>query len=419
MCVRTLLAKRAGLLLLALVVLCSACAVSIDQIEMASRSSAIFAVPTSAPEKPPVAPPTMPEAAAQPATITELDRPDKGPKAEQAPTDNSTPTESERPDKGPKGNTLGPEESDEDIVPDDRPVQVPDLPLSREALPEPTPEPTPAPDEGPKAADPLSGGGVDFELTRDDIDCEEEDLSAYDETTFLVAHVVVDGNLGAPCFGIPDSRLIDSWEILAAITPSGQLHDLGLFGGYVSSEEDETTLAFVNSLDYEGSIYQMSINLNEAEADPDELRLTMAHEFTHVFTALSTQIDRYTLPNDCGTWDNGDGCYLEDSLMWAWIERFWGGSYIDDYDPYDIPTTSGGEARCRIDSGFLGPYSASSPEEDFAESFSAFVFRLDVDTPGLQAKMDWFAQQPGLVEFQDLAIEAGYEPQRNYFDPCG
>jgi len=33
--------------------------------------------------------------------------------------------------------------------------------------------------------------------------------------------------------------------------------------------------------------------------------------------------------------------------------------------------------------------------------------------------MDWFARQPGLVEFQDLAIAAGYEPQQNYFQPCG
>lgn len=268
-------------------------------------------------------------------------------------------------------------------------------------------------------ADPIAGGGVDFRLTRDDVDCDEDNLGSTAETPFVVAHVVVDGNLGEPCFGEPDERLTHAWQVLAAITPAGQLSDLALFGGYVSLEKGETTLAFVNIIDIDASIYQMSINLDEAEADPDELMLTMAHEFTHVFTNLPSQIDRFTFPEDCATWDNGEGCYLEDSLMWEWVQLFWGDGLIDQIDPYRAPSNFAGEERCNLNPGFLGTYAASYPEEDFAESFSAFVFQLEVPSPELQAKMEWFAQQPGLAEFRMLAIEAGFGPLRNDFDECG
>lgn len=69
--------------------------------------------------------------------------------------------------------------------------------------------------------------------------------------------------------------------------------------------------------------------------------------------------------------------------------------------------------------GFLGPYSASNPEEDFAETFSAFVYRLEATTPEVQAKLDWMADQPGLVEFRDRADAAGLGPLPNRFEPCG
>lgn len=260
---------------------------------------------------------------------------------------------------------------------------------------------------------------MDFRLTRDDVSCDEDDLNLFDEVSFTVAHVVVDGVLGEACFGEPDERLTRSWRVLAAITPDGQLGDLSLFGGFVSSEDGETTLAYVNTLNIEGSEYQMSINVDEAEADPDELQLTMAHEFSHVFASLSSQLDRYVLPDECTTWDNGEGCYHNDSLMWEWIQLFWDDGLIDQINPLVAPSGFAGEVRCAVHGRFLGSYAASSPEEDFAESFSAFVFQLEVDTPGLRQKMEWFAQQPGLAEFRNRAVENGLGPLPNEFEECG
>lgn len=272
----------------------------------------------------------------------------------------------------------------------------------------------------PEAAD-ANAGGVDLTLQRSDVDCSADGLGSSDETDFTVAHVVVGGSLGAVCFGDENPTLIEAWEALAVITPSLQLADLALFGGFDTPGGDEVTLAFVNVVDDDdGSAFQMSVNLEEYEYDGNEALLTMAHEFSHVFTGLSTQLDRSDEAFDsCDTYLASDGCYRADSLMYQWITQFWGGGLIDQIDPYEEASGADGQERCDLNPGFFGAYAASNPEEDFAESFSAMVFRLDAKSDAQQDKIDWLAAQPGLVEFQDRAIQAGIGPLDNNFDPCG
>lgn len=257
-------------------------------------------------------------------------------------------------------------------------------------------------------------------LSAGSADCSEEGLDAPEATQFTVAHHVIDGELAAVCFGSADDRLTDAWNHLATIAPPDQLRDLALFGGFESTEDgDETTLAFVNPLDDDGTIFQMSVNLPSAEEDENELQLTMAHEFSHVFTGLSTQINRFVADEDCDTYWNGEGCYESDALMFIWIQEFWSDGLIDEVDPEEEASGDSGEDRCELHAGFFGAYGASNPEEDFAEAFSAYVYQLELDSIEQQDKMDWFDQQPGLAEFRDRAVEAGVGPLRNNFDRCG
>ncbi len=256
-----------------------------------------------------------------------------------------------------------------------------------------------ADDAGEAGADPTTASSA----SRDDVDCTPDGLGADDEFTFTTAHFVVDGTLGEVCLGDADDRLTQAWDALATIAPQGQLGDLGVFTGFEASEEsEEVTLAFVNALDDDGSLFQMSINLDEYEADPDEALLTMAHEFSHVFTSLPSQLDRTAEAEDsCETYYNGEGCYLDDSIMYQWIEMFWGDGLIDQIDPFAEATGADGQERCDADPGFFGAYAASTPEEDFAESFSVFVFDVETFTDEQQARIDWIAAQPGLAEYRD------------------
>lgn len=274
-------------------------------------------------------------------------------------------------------------------------------------------------DDGAQAE--ADAGHVDASLDRDDVDCSAEGLGSSSETDFSTANVVVGGSLGAACLGKQDATLVAAWEALATITPPLQLADLALFGGFaVPDDSDEVTLAFVNVIDDEGSAFQMSINLQAFNDDADEALLTMAHEFSHVFTGLSTQLDRSDEAFDsCDTYLAADGCYRQSSLMYQWIQEFWGGGLIEQIDPYEEASGAEGQERCDLNAGFFGAYAASNPEEDFAESFAAMVMRVEASTPEQQSKLDWLSAQPGLVEFRERAVAAAVGPLANTFDECG
>ena len=216
-----------------------------------------------------------------------------------------------------------------------------------------------------------------------------------------------------------------AWESLAAIAPADQLGDVALFAGFEPDGDNAAeTLAFVNALDADGSSFQMSVNVVEAAVDADELLLTLAHEFTHVFTATGTQLDRTDEGIDaCATYLNGEGCYFDDSLMLAWVDEFWtgeswAGDVLEGIGPVE-GSADEADDRCAADDGFFGPYAATDPEEDFAEAFSAFVFRLEPATDGQAERLDWIERQPGLAEFRDRADAAGLTPLVNNFEVCG
>ena len=254
-----------------------------------------------------------------------------------------------------------------------------------------------------------------------DVDCSAEGLGADDEFDFVTAYFVVDGQLGETCFGSDNDTLVAAWDELAIITPQDQLADLALFAGFTSdSSSDEETLAFVNVVDDDGLDFQMSINLESYVADANEASLTIAHEFAHVFTSIESQIDRTVFDaEECDTYYNGEGCFYEDSIMAQWVLEFWGAGLIDEIDPNEEPTNADGEDRCDRDASFLGPYAASNPEEDFAETFSAYVYQLDAKTDAQQEKLDWIDDQAGLAEFRDRAVAAGVGPLVNNFEVCG
>lgn len=256
-------------------------------------------------------------------------------------------------------------------------------------------------------------------LVRNDVDCSVEFIASGGGEEFAdgftSGHYVVDGVLGEPCLG-EDERLLRAWEWLRLIAAPEDLVGLILLAGFDAPSD---LLAYVEALSTPdgGVAFQMTVNLGEAEADDVELALTMAHELTHVFTGLDTQLDRGADESQCSTYFEGEGCYLPNSFIARWIDEFWG-DWIADIDPVN-PDDEAALERCIADPSFLGSYAATNPEEDFAESFSAFVFSVPVEEPGLIAKYEFFAADPFLAAFRTRVQEAGIEPLPNQFEGCG
>lgn len=261
--------------------------------------------------------------------------------------------------------------------------------------------------------------GYDPSIVSTPSDCLSGELLLTPEFDFSVAHRVVDGVLSATCLGDEDQRLIDAWNILSDLTPPGQLRDIVTFAGYTARDEsDLVTLAFVQADEIDPSLFAMAVNLDASTDSRDELILTMAHEFAHVFTASPSELDRAADPADCETYDNAEGCYTPESIMAGWYEKFWSDSdYVATGDA--SRDEADGIERCALSPGFFGEYAASNPEEDFAESFSAYVLSVEPVSPEQRSKLIWIDRFEGLREFKDRALRFGYEPIDYGFGLCG
>lgn len=255
------------------------------------------------------------------------------------------------------------------------------------------------------------------EGTRDDVDCTEQGLAGDGDEEFVSAFFVVDGTLGDVCFGSQEPTLRAAWDLLAAITPPDQLAPLAIFSGFEAPESD--VLAYVDAVgQFDGRVFQMALNLSYSDPDDPELALTLAHEFSHVVTGRRDQLDRLTDPASCDTYDNGEGCAEPDSYLYAWVDEFWPADLLAGLD-VTVDDPNAAAQRCSVDPGFLGEYAATNPEEDFAESFAAYVFGVDVAGDEVERKVAFFEQYPELAGFRERADAIGMSDLDYEFDRCG
>lgn len=257
--------------------------------------------------------------------------------------------------------------------------------------------------------------------------CDPGDVER--EGIVTAMHFVVRGMIQTPCYAETaddpdaildgDPRLVVAWEVLTSMAPQEFLADISLVAGYEPCSSCDT-LAFVSALDEQASFFVLAVDVVTAEADPEELRLTLMHELTHVFAqSPGDQLDVTSSPEGCVTFYNGVGCFRSDSYIWAWIQEFWRPEMLDTL-PVDGSVGDDDEAveRCRIDPAYTGSYAAVHPEEDFAESFSAYVLDVEGD-PALLPKFAFFDRYPELVAIRENARALGYSGTEAEFEGCG
>lgn len=247
--------------------------------------------------------------------------------------------------------------------------------------------------------------------------CDREQIGEEDGP-LIGAYEVINGELGTLCFGTADHRLAESWKTLTDIASPADLAPVVVFAGYRSDGSDSGNIAFAGPLGESNESFVVAVDLDEASNDLDELRVTMAHEFAHIFTQVTAQVDAGSSRTSCDTFWNGSWCFAPNSYMAEWVEQFWSDDAIRQLPVSGEPDSDGGDERCTLDPSFLGSYAASHPEEDFAESFAAFVYNIDVPN-GVAAKQGFFDRYPELMAYRDRAQQAGESDLPNNFDRCG
>ena len=231
-----------------------------------------------------------------------------------------------------------------------------------------------------------------------------------------VAYGVVDGRLAPiPCLGEPSTVVEDAWHELAAVSPIELLDGVVIVAGFTDSDD---TLAYAVPVDNDSDEHLIALAIDAAVDDPQELRLTMAHELAHVFTQTPDQIDVAVFDGECDTFYNGFGCFQVDAYMTAWIDMFWPQSAIATLPTDYTVDIEGGVERCDLDPSYPGSYAASHPEEDFAESFSAYVFDVELP-PSLETRLVFFDQYPEFVRMREAVRALGDPAPPGNFERCG
>lgn len=244
--------------------------------------------------------------------------------------------------------------------------------------------------------------------------CEADDVGE-EYGQVLVVYRVLDSRLADVCYGEANPIVESSWDALLEFTDEQSRSSLSLFAGI----ESFSVLAFAGPVsDFSFDDFVIAVDVFAARVDTEELRLTLAHELGHVLTQEEGQLDENGSRRNCESFHNGYSCFLRTSYLGAWTEQFWSEEALADLPRIGFDDQEEGYERCLADRTFLGSYAATHPEEDFAESFSAFVFSVAVPE-AVQPRIDFFMSYPELVAFRDRAQAAGQADLSSNFDLCG
>lgn len=258
-------------------------------------------------------------------------------------------------------------------------------------------------------------------MPQDAITLDEGDIVSYE----------VDGDeLGEP----EVAEGLSGQEAEIAANTEGNEHAWDLFAAISSPDTEDLVERFVVFSDGELNILAAvapqppdfmgwTVYVDGADLeDEGELVLTMAHEYAHIITLQTDQIeydDSFLDPSaplpDCGEQVAlPEGCAAPGSYWEGYYREFW--EPIEaEHAPIDELQDSGDEDAAQqavqefyLDNQdqFVTAYSATNQAEDMAESFSFWMIDDSIDVgPIAREKIEFWNQFPELVELREQARE--------------
>jgi hypothetical protein len=195
------------------------------------------------------------------------------------------------------------------------------------------------------------------------------------------------------------------WKVITDVIPLDQRKDLDQFIIFTDGMDN-----FTGAVD-EGSTpdtwsFQADILDSQNFAT---LSTTLVHEFGHMVTLSSDQIDYGA--SSCKNYSTSDGCSVENSYINTFFISFWSNNYKEWKK--DAKLTEDGEVDEdgvyafyeKYPDQFVSDYAATNPSEDMAESWTYFVYSDKPQDDSIASqKILFFYQYPELVELRQKML---------------
>jgi len=166
----------------------------------------------------------------------------------------------------------------------------------------------------------------------------------------------------------------------------------------VGNAPDSDTLAYVYQ-DSDPEYWVLAANLATSE-DSSQLIATLIHEYAHVLTLATDQIEPE--PVSCDTLSMDEGCANADSTLLAFTNEFWAGYGDSAPDVANSDADVAWEFYLAHEDDFVSDYAATNVVEDLAESFMTFVLEDEPSGDSVVAsKLAFFWAYPEYVAIRE------------------
>lgn len=252
------------------------------------------------------------------------------------------------------------------------------------------------------------------------------------QAVVLVTYPVNGNQLGAPKYPdqpLPGLSILQHdtqtqekiWDYFAAIIPADQRSELIYY--IVSTDGRGGMLASVEQFAGQPDAWALVVDPVDA-GKPRDLTFTLLHEFGHLLTLNSSQVkpDETVLqnPNDlqvysqeaasCPRYFASGGCSLPNSYIDQFFNLFWTKIYQDWSAVNAVKDQPNylsllGRFYRNHSTQFVTPYASTSPEEDMAETWAAFVLNpMPADDSIAHRKVLFYYSFPELVDLRNRII---------------
>lgn len=268
-----------------------------------------------------------------------------------------------------------------------------------------SPQTTQQPEQTPEPAEDSATSEVTAAQISAGIRAKQAEFKAagpeYPDEEKIAYEISADGTAD-PALHPADAEL---WDMMKALAPTAEVfQSITQFEVYF--DEEDTTLASVESLDDTNSTWLFSINYT-AVTEFSELVPTIVHEYAHILgladDQTTTESEDSTIASSCQPLFIVEGCLMADSYLGAFFAAFWqnSGDYIGDADRDEDQATQYFIGR---ENDFVSEYATTNVVEDFAESFMTYTVEQPTGGTTIKArKINFFADYPTLATYRTNA----------------